>query len=135
MSSATATSNPGGDTIPHPLESFHSSMDYHHFESSIIRPSFFRPKSIILSMFIPAHLSPLLLLLAVHLLMVLLHSWLTLTITKLLLQNLFLLFLTLMYHLPKKKGILVKHIQIVLFGSMDILKKDQLYFWGVALGW
>jgi hypothetical protein len=40
-------------------------------------------------MLITAHLSPLLPLLGIHLLMVLLHSWLALTITKLLPQRLF----------------------------------------------
>jgi len=44
MSSATAISNTGGDTIPHPLESFRSSMDYHHFESSVICPFLLQAK-------------------------------------------------------------------------------------------
>jgi hypothetical protein len=70
MSSSTAISNPGSDNTPHPLESFCSSMDYHHFESSVIHPFFLQEKSVIPSMFIPTHLSPFLLLLAVHLLMV-----------------------------------------------------------------
>jgi hypothetical protein len=44
MSSATATSSPEGDTIPHPLESFCSSLDYHLFESSVIHPFFLQAK-------------------------------------------------------------------------------------------
>jgi hypothetical protein len=44
MSSATTSGNSGNSTIPHPLESFHSSMDYQHFESSVMRPFFLQAK-------------------------------------------------------------------------------------------
>jgi len=43
MSSATITNNSESNTA-HPLESFHSSMDYQHFESSAIQPFLLQAK-------------------------------------------------------------------------------------------
>ena len=43
MSSATIINNSESNTA-HPLESFHSSMDYQHFESSVIQPFLLQAK-------------------------------------------------------------------------------------------
>jgi len=97
MSSATVTNNSESNAA-HPLESFRPSMDYQHFESTVIRLSSSRSNFVILWTLITAPPCPLLPTPGRPsldgLITLLIRDWL---ITKTLPQSLFHLFLDLMY--------------------------------------
>jgi len=134
MSSATTSGNSGNNTT-HPLESFHSSMDYHHFETSVICPFFLQAK--ICDSLNSHHHTSLSFALAPG------HPSLNGLIT--FLANTDYNQITPSKPLPslpqsdvstsQVEGTPDEYTQTILFGSMDTLKKDQLYSWGAALDW